>query len=373
MKIALLSFLILFSFVGLPLPQKKWLFIYYMPYDNNLSNEGEVILNEIKASEFSSDIAISFQCDFDDSTGMTRYYFTSDTTISEKINEENSSDPKVYKNYLKWVESFCEFEKSVLIFLNHGGALNEIGLDEYPEHQYQKTENLKQIIQSFNNRNAVLPELIFFQVCAKGVLEPLYEMRNCSRYTLCSQNILGAPNYYYKNLIGILKSGDDLTGEELAASIAISDRKDMFYSYTCTDNMKFEPAIVCLNEFISYQLRTCNPAIHTDSILQIRYYGETHWDLKSFIDNYSCETDSSLYYRNKLIKSLEELIRFHYINPDSDLMKAYCGMSIYAVQNNNAEFPFQKMEIYHDMDLKKIHNSIKTTGEYFQNDTLNFR
>ncbi len=373
MKKFLFVFLGLISINAFNAPLKKWLFIYYMPYDNNLSKEGELILNEIKASELGSDIAISFQCDFQDTSGMTRYFFTSDTVISEKINEEKSSDPKVFKSYLKWAESKSEFENCVLIFLNHGGALNEIGLDEYPVHNYQKTEDLKQIILAFNKRNDILPELIFFQVCAKGVLEPLYEMRNCSRYTLCSQNILGAPNYYYKDLFNALNSANDFTGEELAATIAISDRKDMFYSYTCTDNMKFEPAIVCLNEFISYQLRTCNPAIHTDSILQIRYYGETHWDLKSFINAYSCETDSSIYYRNKLIKSLEELIRFHYINPNSALMKEYCGMSVYAVQNKNSEFPFQKMEIYKDLNLDYFHDKIQTTGEYIQNDTLEFR
>lgn len=373
MKKLVFVILILASVTGYNAPLKKWLFIYYMPYDNNLSKEGELILNEIKTSELGSEIAVSFQCDFQDSTGMSRYYFTSDTIISEKIEEEKSSEPKVFKSYLKWVELQGKFEKCVIVFLNHGGALNEIGLDEYPDHKYQKTENLNEIIQAFNKRNKILPELIFFQVCAKGVLEPLYEMRKCSRYTLCSQNILGAPNYYYKNFFQWMNEASNVTGEDIAAQIAISDRKDMFYSYTCVENQKFDPVITNFNDFVSYHFRSCNPVIHADSILQIRYYGETHWDLKSFLDNYSCDTDSSVYYKNKLILSLQELIRFHFINPHSAVMKSYCGLSMFAVQNKNIAFPFPKMEIYDDLNLKFFHENIKTEGEYFQNDTLKFR
>jgi len=60
--------------INCSIAQKKleWLFIYYMPYDNNLSNLGTRII-EMLRSGTSDKVGVTIQADFADTTGIKRY------------------------------------------------------------------------------------------------------------------------------------------------------------------------------------------------------------------------------------------------------------------------------------------------------------
>jgi len=351
----------------------EWLFIYYMPYDNNLSKEGQIILDEIKAGIKSDNVVVSIQADLTDSSGMKRYLVGNNSWTESNYDSEFSGDCKSYSDYLSWVSESVTFEKCVLIFLDHGGGLNELCLDEYPKNEYLKSDSLKNIIKDFKLVNKVSVELIFLQVCAKGVLEPLYDFRDCADYTLCSQNELGAPNYYYAGLFNYLKNNDYLTGDAIAQKIAEFERSDMYFSYTCVNNAKINSFVKELNDFIYLLAEKDSIYIHIDSLEQIYYYGETHWDLASFVFHIN-EADSSLLKkRQKLLNALSTLVVFHHVNSTNNKMNGYCGISILAPKAKDYNARFEGMEFFSVSNLNLIAEKISVKGEYIFIEDIIFR
>ena len=112
----------------------EWVFVYYMSYDNDLSSFGEVILGDLRSGLSNSKIAVVVQADFIDSKGMKRiglYYADGKARRKESIlKSEDSADEAELRKYLKWVRKKWVAKNYCIIFLNHGGRLNNICLDQ---------------------------------------------------------------------------------------------------------------------------------------------------------------------------------------------------------------------------------------------------
>ena len=78
-------------------------------------------------------------------------------------------------------------------------------------------------------------EFLFLQNCHKATLEVIYQVRNCAKYTLASQFLLGVPNYYYKGFFDALKQ-PSINGREVAIAIMDSEQSDMYHTLTLVDN-----------------------------------------------------------------------------------------------------------------------------------------
>jgi hypothetical protein len=165
----------------------------------------------------SDNVIVTIQADFDDNLGMKRYILTQNGSIVTSIENENSASIRTYKQYLEWVKAEIEYKKIAIVFLDHGGKLDEICLDEKPVYEFLKVNELKNVFSEVFDKNNV--DLLFLQVCTKGVIEPLYEFKDIAKYTLCSQVELGAPNYYYAGLFIALSNQSVNTGYEVAEII----------------------------------------------------------------------------------------------------------------------------------------------------------
>lgn len=351
-RIFLLS-LFLFSGLSSFSQEKKnfsWLFIYYMPYDNNLSEFGSGIVQEMKAGLQNDSIAIVIQADFMDTIPSQRILITKDSIYYFECSIENFSSPDSYRQYLSWVRTNFEFHHSALVFLDHGGRLNEICLDENPENSYLKTDSLKKIIFNFNQTNLKQPEFIFLQVCAKSVLEPLYDFSGLTPYTVCSQNTLGAPNHYYTGFFEFLSENTTISVKKLISKIPAYETNDMYYSYTLIDNSKWDLFLFSFNKWIK---SLGNFQIESDKINSIKYMDETHWDLVSFIHLTPKGSKKEQERRIELMKQLDSLILLHAINPVHDQMEKYAGLSILAL-NHSAYEQFKTMAVYQQLNLFKL-------------------
>jgi Clostripain family len=321
--------------------KSEWLFSYYMPYDNNLSRYGNEIIDMIKDSIKNQNVIAVVQADFNNSSGMIRYIIRKNSIKKIPVENEYSAFSKSYEDYLKWVNNNFDFKKSAIVFLDHGGKLDELCLDETPVHSFLKVDSLNQIFKKVNGNKKI--DLLFLQVCTKGSIEPLYEFKDVARYTLCSQTELGAPNYYYPKLFADISKQKNIETLDVLSDIIAYDRHDMYSSYTCIDNSKMDSFYILLNEFIKVIKK--QPALEmVAEPKKVSYYGETYWDLTSFLKNISLKDETLQDLRTSLIKFLNnKLIIFNKLNPARSTMDGYCGLSIYALVN---EAQYYNLKLY---------------------------
>jgi hypothetical protein len=321
-----------------------WLFVYYMPYDNNLSHLSDTILSMLKNNIKSNDAIVTVQADLRDMKGIKRYLYSSDTSYVDKIPDEYSAHTKTYKNYLNWAVSNVSYNHIAVILLDHGGKLDELCLDERPQYKFLKVDSVATAIKEVIGDNKI--DLLYLQVCTKASIEPLFEFRDIAKYTLSSQKKMGAPNYYYKNLFNSFSSAKLANGYEIAELIAKNEREDMYSSLTLIDNSKLDSLLIMFKEFSS-QLEKLNDIQLKAYPLDFIYYGDYYWDLISTLESIDLRDHKEIdKLRQLIINYLQnELIVFHKKNPVKNSMADYCGISM--VKNWNIdEIKYHKLEFY---------------------------
>ncbi|PWL29614.1 MAG: hypothetical protein DCO96_07595 [Fluviicola sp. XM-24bin1] len=178
-----------------------WIFIYYAPYDNDLSAHSDTILAQLSTASKYDNVRVVFQLDTDDTLGMYRYSISPSGVHIDTIPSEESTSNEQLQDYFNWIGDNFAFRNSAIFFLDHGGGLDEVGQDLYPDSTFIKVPDIRNVLLSFKYENNVLIDLIYLQVCAKASIEPLYELSEIADYTLACQRYLGAPNYYYKGML----------------------------------------------------------------------------------------------------------------------------------------------------------------------------
>lgn len=311
--------------------KSDWLFSYYMPYDNNLSHYGIEIINQIQDNITATNVVALVQADFDDTLGMARYIITKDSIQRMRIESEYSAFTITYENYLTWINNNFEYKKIAVIFLDHGGKLDELCLDEQPAQAYLKVDSLK---SSFSKINESKIDLLFLQVCSKGSIEPIFEFKDVAKYTLFSQTVVGAPNSYYPKLFSNISNLSIYETLDIIDCIINNEGSDMYYSYSCVDNSKLDKFYTQFEKFITL-LGKSEYLILSSKPKQVIYYGEEYWDILSFLECIVLDVDSLSIIREELIAFLtEELIIINKINPAYSNMKGFCGLSMYALTND---------------------------------------
>ncbi|HQP05177.1 MAG: hypothetical protein KBB11_04515 [Bacteroidales bacterium] len=327
----------------------NWLFVYYMPYDNNLSEYGDTIISMIKSGVLNENVAVTIQADFGDTLGMRRYVIMHDTITGYTIPNEYSYHSDSYNDYLQWAINLFTYDNIALCFLDHGGKLNEMCLDEYPESGFLIVDSVRDIIRnSFSGRKI---DLLFLQICVKGSIEPIFEFKDVADYTLCSQQKVGAPNGYYRALFEYISNNPSTGSLEIASCIADNEPANMFNSYTLIDNSKLDSLKFYFSNFIgefnpkkTYTLKSTPAGFY--------YAMEKYWDLISFIEAIQIKKHSNLYKSRKQLTDFieNEVIIFHKISPLHSNMTAYCGLSFCGVDESN----------YNDMEFFKLLHPIRS-------------
>jgi len=358
MKKSLIIFLILSSLICFKSYSKTkldFLFIYYMPYDNNLSKYGESIIEQIQSGT-NKKIGAVIQADFADTLGLKRYSIYNKKIKSFNLNTE-TTDKQVYKDYFLWINENFEVENYCIVFLNHGGDLIEFGLDRYPNTSYSDIMDIKETVEYFNSIQKNKAKLLFLQQCARGSIESIYEFKNCADYTLFSQTELGAPNSYYKETEQGLNSNILMSGKDLAELIVKNDGSRMYNSYTLINNSKIDSFVSELKNYFN----SFNDSIYIDydKLLTINYNGESYWDLKSLVSIINCKDSLSAKYKTIVLKNLNnnEII-IHYKNPKIEFIQEYCGISFFSPHNENiSSSKYKRLKLFKTIDYNQLRES----------------
>jgi len=350
--ILLISLFLSFSSTSFSKDSTEWLLIYYVPYDNNLSEYSDSILLQFQNANLEK-VSVLMLIDRADSSGMVRYKITKEGTSTTNIKSERITHKKHLIQLFRYASKEFNAKCTALFMLNHGGRLNEIGQDLYPDSTFLKLTDLRKSMYRYSYRSGSDIDLLFMQVCAKSSIGALYEVSSGANYTLASQKLLGAPNYYYQKMIDSLNHNPDRDGKELAGIIAKSDRKDMFESLTCIDNDKFYKIRREFLKFISVLEVEKTLKFH-NSPNSFNYAGEMYWDLIDFLNQLNLTKEDAKAQRDALIAAItNELIVFVQYS-DQSKKGSYSGISILALQKD-VIFPYWwKMKFFEDFRINKI-------------------
>ncbi|MCA8925740.1 MAG: hypothetical protein KDD82_28280 [Planctomycetes bacterium] len=224
-----------------------WVLHYYMAYDNNLERCGPPIVDMLAKGITSEKLAIVVSADYADTKGMRRYLLTKGERKVLELEEEGSAEEETLAAELDWVRQSYPAKKYAVVFLNHGGGLGQMSLDERPGKQGGQTwlypPEVARVVTAWREQVKAAEgevELVFYQQCGKGSLENYHCMRTAARYVMGSQTVVGAPNYYYSAAIEHLCEHPEADGLELAKQITQHETANMFTTYTTLDSAQLD-------------------------------------------------------------------------------------------------------------------------------------
>jgi Clostripain family len=259
----------------------KWVVLYWMPYDNNLSYFGESIVKRLTLGTKGSEAVAIVQSDYLGDAKMRRRQIVNGTIDEIAIEGEDSSDVAALSNYLNWADRTFEAEHWVVVICGHGGRLNEISPDDHNrtrQRTWMRIKSFTDAVTNFNLATGGRVELLFFQNCHKATIEVVYQARNCARYTLASQLLLGAPNYYYQGFLTALDRLSD--GKAAALAIIESERLDMYHTLTVLDNHAISQIPARIAPFIrSIHTNSPPPLVDLSTLPTYTYSSDRYCDL----------------------------------------------------------------------------------------------
>ena len=275
-----------------------WVFIYYMSYDNDLSGIGPGILRDLQKGIVNSKIAVVTQADFSNNNGMKRIALYRCFGISRRkeasLESEDSADPNQLKEYFQWIQEDWKANNYCIVFLNHGGRLNSMCLDDKPFLNQSKNKQFAsgkwlpatevgKIVADFNRNMDGKVRLLFLQQCGRATIQNLYNFTDAAEYILASPVVVGAPNTYYTKTIKSAADDPNMTGVNLAKTIMQEDKH--YTLYTLFDNKELkklpEKLTPVLNSFI--QNSTLNPPQSCVPIFEYKKE-ENFYDLKNYFE-----------------------------------------------------------------------------------------
>jgi hypothetical protein len=338
-----------------------WIFLYWMPYDNDLSDFGAPIMNMIASGVRSENILVVVESDFWDAKQLSRSVISKGKINTQKLDTANSASEEVFADYLNWAQSRFETDRWVIVFLGHGGQLDEISPDEHPGSslvgtQWMNIKKLSDAIANFNQQINNRVELFFFQNCNKGTLEAHYTFRDTAKYTLSSQKLLGAPNYYYESLFQFIGNHPELNGEQLAQKIRQFEGGDMYHSYTVTNNRSFSEISETFNSFIDSILSANFKLIDTKELHKYCYFAEQHVDLVEFCKTITQQSGADPKKCNDVIECFNNSL-IHMVNP-LERQENLSGLGLFLPLKRKQLDKYRYLPIYSDLKLIELFDAI---------------
>ncbi len=342
--------------------EHEWVLVYYMSYDNNLEHCGPVILDQLTRGAKRSDLLVTVLSDDRDPGGLRRHTITSAGRTEERLTTDNSASEEVLSDYLDWVAAAHPARHYAVVFLNHGGRLDEMCLDEYTgdsgKQRWLSARLVGPILRGFRNDVSGEVELLFLQQCGRGSLENLYSFRGAAKAIMASQMSVGAPNTYYEPVLRWLASRRQTAGAPLASQIMSHDRH--FTSYVCVDGDALQELPRRLDPVVRGLLgddeRTLEPVAGMRPCF--RYKTETYYDLLGWLESAYREnkrpteplTAFSEWVRDKLIVTVKS---HSYRGRDGE---GLCGLSLFVPESKHVRGAYLGYPIYRASTLEDSWN-----------------
>ncbi|MBE7491967.1 MAG: hypothetical protein HS108_09480 [Planctomycetes bacterium] len=357
-------------------PAWDWVLFYYMGYDNNLGVFGRPILDMLNKGITGERVAVITVADFRGKGGMKRYEATKAGEKETALDTEDAADETTLKTQLEWTSKHYPAARYAVVFLDHGGRLSEMSHDETPGPSGRDWLHVVKVAEVIANWRKDLPgrlEHLFVQQCGKGALENYHAFAKAAPWVMASQTVVGAPNYYYTEVVKALCAKPDVDGKELAALIQKHETDNMFTTYTLVNNAAMEKLPEKLNAVLKplLELETLRqPAILAENPRRNEAKPEGAFcrrcfqpaNDESFVDGLALLR--ALYDANGLDKApcdtfaawvKEDLVALHRVSPRATAKAGdWCGFSLYVPSTKAALERYKEYPIYKDTKLKEL-------------------
>ncbi len=344
-----------------------WIILYWMPYDNDLWRFGKPILDMLAKGVRSENILVTVESDFWGDKNLSRRAISKDRVGVEQLETANSASEEVFAEYLNWANSRFAADKWAIVFLGHGGRLDEISPDENTgtiqlKTKWMNIKKLSDVIQDFNKKIGKPVELLFLQNCNKATIEVHYTLREAARYTLASQKLLGAPNYYYEQVLQFLGNNPEVSGEQLAEKIMEFERPDMYSSYTVTENRYLRDLPARLNPLIDELLASNMPAIDRSELKPYLYWDELFVDAVFLLKALAKRSGYAEKRCDEFVEFLKTSVIYRYQQNPQKINPDLSGLGLLLPRSKGQLEQYRYLPAFSDLKLAEIFENILFGG-----------
>jgi hypothetical protein len=348
-----------------PKTKRKWVILYWMPYDNDLSRFGEPIIEMLKQSVQSPDVEVIVQSDYWGDRTMRRHQIFAGEIEETPLIEEDSSNASNLSDYLDWAYQTFDADRWAIIIVGHGGKIDEISPDDHQaidgQRTWMKIDKFASSVNEFNKKTGDRVEFLFFQNCTKATLEVVYETRNCARYTLASQFILGAPNYYYHEFFSHLQSSI-LDGRDAAIAVMNAEQPHMYGTLTLIDNLAVDLIPDRLSKLLKVIFEDNQSNIDLSEVITYRYASEQQCDLLSLIEAIIAQVN----YGDRAFAEFNDFFNRSVIlahRTDGELysnlnLDKLCGLGLYLPESEGEISRYRSLALSRAVDFDRLYRRI---------------
>lgn len=289
----------------------SWVLAYYMCYDNNLSIYKNLIINDLREGTIDNEVTVTVLSDDPDTDNLEFHELQAGNVKTRRLHHDNSASNQTFDRYLREVVRSYPANRYAIVFLNHGGRLDQMCFDENPgngsDKQWLSSVGVGKSLRLVNEELKGKIALVFLQQCGRGTLESLYNFRDSGELIMASQFNVGAPNTYYTETLKWLGRTPTAGASQLAAKIAETDKH--YRTYTTVDGT----ALSALPKRVNRYLRQIQPIKQQSSLWyglspSFRFSGERYFDVGEILKLWEPYSDDSAAFKSwlktKLITSV---------------------------------------------------------------------
>jgi len=284
----------------------SWVLAYYMCYDNNLSIYKNIIINALRDGTIDSQITVTVLSDEPETDNLEFHELQAGNVKTRQLPHDNSASNQTFDRYLREVVRSYPANRYAIVFLNHGGQLDQMCLDENPgggsDKQWLSSVGVGKSLRLVNEELKGRLALVFLQQCGRGTLESLYNFRDSGELIMASQFSVGAPNTYYTETLKWLGRTPTAGASQLAAKIAETDKH--YRTYTTVDGK----ALSELPKRVNSYLRNIQPIrrgfLWSGLWPSVRFSGERYFDVGQLLKRWEPYSDDSGAFKNWLQTNL---------------------------------------------------------------------
>ncbi|MGQ9623379.1 MAG: clostripain-related cysteine peptidase [Candidatus Caldatribacteriaceae bacterium] len=228
--------LLFFLFEGCQLPttvtppkaERQWTVMIYMAADNDLQAEALEDLESMELVGSTEDVAVLVE--LDTGAGTLRYLVTRDenplvlaSPVLENLGRVNSGSAEALSAFIRFAWERYPANHYALVLWNHGsgvkGTTKDISFDFTARDSLTLPELSFALTQGLSGKKL---DLLGMDACLMQMIEVAYEVKDCARVLVASQENVPGAGWDYESLLSALSQNPFLSPEALPRVIVSS-------------------------------------------------------------------------------------------------------------------------------------------------------
>lgn len=258
-----------------------WHLVFFLPYNNDLAEHSAFIQAELGRLHTDDRVAITLLVDTPEEPVTFLHYRGGRAPSTDTTRWNSCQSGEALAAFLEWGRTRVPRAKRRAFFqLGHGGGLNRMLLDQHPDSTWMSTVQFAQILGAHTSKYDPFDALML-QQCSKATLTELVELAPMAEWLAASPLPIGAPNYYYAQLVQGLQHRRYKRPKALLRACMTQDRATMSQVWALVHG----PSLLSWVDQVERSLAQAPVAPQDLTALpRIIYGGTDYWDLRTWMN-----------------------------------------------------------------------------------------